>query len=169
MVDGAATSSISSPAARTPMNSDVEHASCSRCGTKNVHVAAFDGDPSILQRERSRYINGEECDFAAMKAVADNFRIEAGLGVYLPSYVPHWVETEAGVSISFSIPFFTAFCRRAETVYRINRRMRKLHLSPRPPGASQPIYCTKEAVFRSWSILRDRELLEVAPGPRRRR
>ena len=90
-----------------------------------------------------------------MEAVADTFAIEAGLGVYLPSYVPHWVETEAGVSISFSIPFFTAFCRRAETVYRINRRLRKLHISPRPPGASPHIDRTKEAVFRSWSMLRD--------------
>ena len=90
-----------------------------------------------------------------MQRLADTFVIEAGLGVYLPSYVPHWVETEAGVSISFSIPFFTAFCRRAETVDRINSRLRKLHLSPRPPGASQPIDRTKEAVFRSWSIMRD--------------
>ena len=40
-----------------------------------------------------------------------------GVGVYLPSYVPHWVETEAGVSVSFSIPFFTAYAggRRACT------------------------------------------------------
>lgn len=147
---------ISSPAATTPMHFDVEHSFLLQVrGRKNVHVAAFDGDPSTLERERSRYLNGEECDFAAMEAVADTFAIEAGLGVYLPSYVPHWVETEAGVSISFSIPFFTAFCRRAETVYRINRRLRKLHISPRPPGASPHIDRTKEAVFRSWSILRD--------------
>jgi hypothetical protein len=76
--------------------------------------------------------------------------------------VPHWVETEAGVSISFSIPFFTAFCRRAETVYRINRRLRRFHLSPRPPGASQPIDRTKEAVFRSWSMLRDARRKQTA-------
>lgn len=170
MVERAGYLFISSPAATTPMHFDVEHSFLLQVrGTKNVHVAAFDGDPSFLQRERSRYLDGEECDFAAMKAVADTFGIEAGLGVYLPSYVPHWVETEAGVSISFSIPFVTAFCRRAETVYRINRRMRKLHLSPRPPGTSQPIDRTKEAVFRSWSILRDaRRVLPAEPGARRR-
>lgn len=90
-----------------------------------------------------------------MRAVADTFVIEAGRGVYLPSYVPHWVDTEAGVSISFSIPFFTAFCRRAESVYRINSLMRRLRLSPRPLGASQPIDRAKVAAHRSWSILRD--------------
>jgi Cupin superfamily protein len=156
MVDRAGYLFITSPAANTPMHFDVEHSFLLQVrGFKNVHVASFDDDPSLLQRERTRYLDGEGCDFAAMEAVADTFAIEAGLGVYLPSYVPHWVETEAGVSISFSIPFFTAFCRRAETVYRINRRLRTLHISPRPPGVSPRIDRTKEAVFRSWSILRD--------------
>jgi cupin superfamily protein len=146
---------ISSPSATTPMHFDVEHSFLLQVrGKKNVHVAAFADDPALLQREILRYVDGQECDFAAMEAVADTFGIEAGLGVYLPSYVPHWVDTEAGVSISFSIPFYTAFCRRAESVYRINRRMSKLHLTPRPPGASVPVDRTKEAVSRSWSILR---------------
>jgi hypothetical protein len=155
MIDRAGYLFISSPAATTPMHFDVEHSFLLQVrGRKNVHVAAFDHDPSLLQREISRYVDGQECDFAAMTAVAETFVIEAGLGVYLPSYVPHWVDTEAGVSISFSIPFYTPFCRRAASVYRINRRMRKLHLSPRPPGASPPIDHTKEAISRSWSILR---------------
>jgi hypothetical protein len=147
---------ISSPAATTPMHFDVEHSFLLQVrGTKHVHVAAFDDDPEALQRERSRYLDGAGCDFDAMTAAAETFTIDAGRGVYLPSYVPHWVETEAGASISFSIPFFTAFCRRAETVHRINRRLRRLHLSPRPPGASEPVDRTKEAVFRSWIALRD--------------
>jgi hypothetical protein len=155
MVDRAGYLFISSPSATTPMHFDVEHSFLLQVrGKKNVHVAAFDENPGLLQRELSRYVDGRECDFAAMNAVADTFGIEAGLGVYLPSYVPHWIDTEAGISISFSIPFFTAFCRRAESVYRINRRMRKLHLSPRPPGTSQPIDRTKEAMSHAWSILR---------------
>jgi hypothetical protein len=147
---------ISSPAATTPMHFDVEHSFLLQVrGTKNVSVAAFDHDRDVLQRERDRYIDGVGCDFAAMEAAAETFRIEAGLGVYLPSYVPHWVQTEAGVSVSFSIPFFTAYCQRAETVYFINRRLRKLRLSPRPPGTSEPIDRAKVAVARSWEKVRD--------------
>jgi hypothetical protein len=147
---------ISSPAATTPMHFDVEHSFLLQVkGAKNVSVAAFDRDPGILERERERYLDGVGCDFDAMEAAAEVFRIEAGLGVYLPSYVPHWVETEAGVSVSFSIPFFTAFCERAETVHRVNRRLRKLHLSPRPPGASEPLDKTKATVAKSWERLRD--------------
>jgi hypothetical protein len=147
---------ISSPAATTPMHFDVEHSFLLQVrGTKNVSVAAFDNDPALLQRERDRYLDGVGCDFDGMQAVAQTFRIVPGLGVYLPSYVPHWVQTEAGISVSFSIPFFTAFCERAETVHVINRRLRKLHLSPRPPGTSESLDRTKVALARSWERLRD--------------
>jgi len=143
---------ITSPAATTPMHFDVEHSFLLQVrGTKNVSVAAFDRDPELLERETDRYIDGVGCDFAAMEAAAETFRIHSGLGVYLPSYVPHWVQTEAGISISFSIPFFTPYCQRAEQVHVINRRLRKLHLSPRPPGTSEPLDRTKVAVARSWN------------------
>ena len=147
---------VSSPAATTPMHFDVEPSFLLQIrGTKNVSVAAFDHDPRLLERERERNLDGVGCDFDAMRQAADTFRIGPGVGVYLPSYVPHWVETEAGVSVSFSIPFFTAFAERAETVHRINRRMRKLHLSPRPPGASEALDRTKATAARSWEKLRD--------------
>ena len=146
---------ITSPAATTPMHFDVEHSFLLQVrGTKNVSVAAFDRDPDLLERETDRYIDGVGCDFAAMEAAAETFRIRSGLGVYLPSYVPHWVQTEAGTSISFSIPFFTPYCQRAEQVHVINRRLRKLHLSPRAPGTSEPLDRTKVAVARSWNKVR---------------
>ena len=72
-----------------------------------------------------------------MEEIAEDFRIDPGVGVYLPSFVPHWVTTEAGISISFSIPFYTEFSERAESVNRINRRLRKMQpvaarAGPRP-------------------------------------
>jgi hypothetical protein len=147
---------ITSPAATTPMHFDVEHSFLLQVrGTKNVSVAAFDRDPDLLERERDRYIDGVGCDFAAMEAAAETFRIQSGLGVYIPSYVPHWVQTEAGTSISFSIPFFTPYCQRAEQVHVINRRLRKLHLSPRPPGRSEPLDRTKVRLAKSWQRLRN--------------
>jgi hypothetical protein len=147
---------ISSPASTTPMHFDVEHSFLLQVkGVKHVSVAAFEDDPEQLQRQVDRYVDGLECDFEAMQAVAEAFVLEPGVGVYLPSYVPHWVETEAGISISFSIPFHTRYAEQAESVSRINKRMRRLHLSPRPVGASEPVDRTKEAVIRSWTKLRE--------------
>jgi hypothetical protein len=145
---------ISAPASNTPMHFDREHSFLLQVrGVKHVSVAAFVDDPAALEREFDRYVDGRECDFAAMQAVAETFDLEPGVGVYLPSYVPHWVETEAGVSISFSIPFDTKYVERAEAVIRINKRMRRLHLSPRPIGASEPIDRAKAAVVRSLTTL----------------
>jgi Cupin superfamily protein len=141
---------ISCPASTTPMHFDVEHSFLLQIkGTKHVSVASFTDDPSHRHRELDRYIDGEECDFEKMQAEAVTTRMGPGIGVYLPSYVPHWVETEAGISISFSIPFFTAYTQRAEGVSRINRRLRMLHLSPRPLGESERMDTAKAVVFRS--------------------
>jgi hypothetical protein len=144
---------ITAPASNTPMHFDPEHSFLLQVrGVKHVSVAAFEDD-SIRQRELDRYYDAEECDFAAMEEVAEDFRLDPGVGVYLPSFVPHWVTTEAGISVSFSIPFYTEFSERSESVNRINRRLRKLNLSPRGPGQSEPVDRVKAASFDLWGKL----------------
>jgi hypothetical protein len=141
---------ITAPASNTPMHFDPEHSFLLQVrGVKHVSVAAF-ADDSIRQRELDRYYDAAECDFAAMEEIAEEFRLDPGVGVYLPSFVPHWVTTEAGISVSFSIPFYTEFSERAESVNRINRRLRKMHLSPRGPGRSEPVDRVKAASFDLW-------------------
>jgi Cupin superfamily protein len=144
---------ITAPASNTPMHFDPEHSFLLQVrGVKHVSVAAFEDD-SIRQRELDRYYDAAECDFEAMEEIAEDFRLDPGVGVYLPSFVPHWVTTEAGISISFSIPFYTEFSERAESVNRINRRLRKLHMSPRGPGRSEPVDRVKAASFELWGKL----------------
>ena len=144
---------ITAPASNTPMHFDPEHSFLLQVrGVKHVSVAAFEDD-SIRQRELDHYYDAAECDFAAMEEVAEDFRLDPGVGVYLPSFVPHWVTTEAGISISFSIPFYTEFSERAESVNRINRRLRKMRMSPRGPGRSEPVDRVKAASFDLWGKL----------------
>ena len=144
---------ITAPASNTPMHFDPEHSFLLQVrGVKHVSVAAFEDD-SIRQRELDRYYDAAECDFAAMEEIAEDFRIDPGVGVYLPSFVPHWVTTEAGISVSFSIPFYTEFSERAESVNRINRRLRKFNMSPRGPGHSEPVDKVKAASFDLWGKL----------------
>jgi Cupin superfamily protein len=146
---------ITAPASNTPMHFDPEHSFLLQVkGIKHVSVAAFEDD-SIRQRQLDRYYDGQECDFPAMEEIAEHFLLEPGVGVYLPSFVPHWVTTEAGISVSFSIPFYTAFSERAESVNRINRRLRKLHMPARGPGHSDGRDRVKARSFELWSKLRD--------------
>src|SRR4029077_16868476 len=100
-------------------------------------------------RELEKYVDGHTCDFPRMQANSETFTIERGLGVYLPSMVPHWVTTESGISVSFSIPFYTHFCERAEGVYRVNSWLRKVRLSPAPPGRSPSTDAAKAAALPS--------------------
>jgi cupin superfamily protein len=144
---------ITAPASNTPMHFDPEHSFLLQVrGVKHVSVAAFEDD-AIRQRELDRYYDSAECDFSAMEEIAEDFRLDPGVGVYLPSFVPHWVTTEAGISVSFSIPFYTEFSERAESVNRINRRLRKMHLTPRGPGRSEPVDRVKAASFDLWGKL----------------
>jgi JmjC domain len=153
---------ITAPAANTPMHFDPEHSFLLQVrGVKHVSVAAFEDD-AIRQRELDRYYDSADCDFAAMEEVAEDFRLDPGVGVYLPSFVPHWVTTEAGISISFSIPFYTEFSERAESVNRINRRLRKMHLSPRGPGRSEPVDKVKAASFDLWGKVSERRKKQPA-------
>jgi Cupin-like domain len=141
---------ISCPASTTPMHFDVEHSFLLQVkGVKHVSVAPFEDNPGLRRRELDRWMDGEECDFEAMQRQAETTRIEPGLGVYLPSFVPHWVATEAGVSISFSIPFHTPYAERGEAVTTINKQLRRIHLSPRPLGRSERVDTTKVVLFRS--------------------
>jgi Cupin-like domain len=140
---------ISCPASTTPMHFDVEHSFLLQVkGVKHVSVAAFEDNPDVRRREHDRWMDGEECDFEAMQRQAVTTRIEPGLGVYLPSFVPHWVSTEAGVSISFSIPFHTPYAERGAAVANINKQLRRIHLSPRPLGDSERVDGMKVALFR---------------------
>jgi hypothetical protein len=141
---------VSGPASTTPMHFDVEHSFLLQVkGIKHVSVAPFEDNPGLRRRELDRWMDGEECDFEAMQRQAETTRIEPGLGVYLPSFVPHWVATEAGVSISFSIPFHTPYAERGEAVANINKQLRRIHLSPRPLGRSEGVDTTKVVLFRS--------------------
>ena len=122
-------------------------------GHKTVHTVPR-VQPDAIQLELDRYYDGEPCAFDSMRESAECFEIGAGEGVYFPSFLPHWVTTGGCASVSFSLPFYTHFSRRAEDVNRINKRLRKLGLSPKPPGRSEPIDHAKAAVLRSMRALR---------------
>jgi hypothetical protein len=145
---------VTAPGGTTPMHFDGEHSFLLQIrGHKTVHTVPR-VEPEAIQLELDRYYDGAPCSFDAMRESAERFEIGAGEGVYFPSFVPHWVTTGTSASVSFSLPFYTHFSRRAEDVNRINKRLRKLGLSPRPPGRSEPIDHAKAAVLRSMRALR---------------
>jgi hypothetical protein len=66
---------------------------------------------------------------------AKTYQLASGMAVHLPVNAPHWVKNGANVSISVSINCELVHDRAAR-VFQANYYIRKLGLTPLPPGAS---------------------------------
>jgi hypothetical protein len=138
---------LSAPNAVTPVHFDPEHNFLLQIrGTKDIRVCEWDDRETEL-RELNRYHDGGHRNLDVMPKESKTFRLVPGYGVYVPPWRPHWVQNGNAVSISLSITFRTAGSERAERVHVINSRLRRLHLSPRPPGSSEPADRAKELVY----------------------
>jgi hypothetical protein len=73
------------------------------------------------------------------------FEMRPGTGVHIPVNSPHWLRTYDQVSISFSISYQYKDTRRKH-VYQANYYLRKLGLTPTPPGRSSLLDNTKRAI-----------------------
>lgn len=146
---------LSSPGAVTPVHFDSEHNLLLQIrGTKEVSVCEF-ADERKQERAVERHWDRGQPDFNAMTSEAQTYNLLPGEGVYMAPYLPHWVKNGQEVSISLSIPFYTEIALRAEHVYKINARLRRLHLHPRPPGAHESLDKAKSALFSTGLKIRE--------------
>ncbi|MGZ3449428.1 MAG: cupin-like domain-containing protein [Polyangiales bacterium] len=143
---------VTSPNAVTPFHMDHEHNFILQIrGQKRLHVwDPFDREvvpedgQELFHDEHSREKVRWRDEILPRAQVFD---LEPGLGGYMPSTAPHMVKNGDGVSITISLTYYTDSTRRRELLYRGNRRMRKLGLSPRPVGASPLVDTTKHAIL----------------------
>jgi hypothetical protein len=64
------------------------------------------------------------------------YRLKPGLVVHHPPLAPHWVQNGNNVSVSVSIGFCMQSLDRRARVYQVNHLLRRMGLSPTPPGRS---------------------------------
>lgn len=141
---------VTAPASTTPMHYDAEHSFLLQvCGTKHVFYADLD-DPIVKEQQLQRYYRGEPLDTDLMHQHATKTTIQSGEGVYIPSYVPHWVVTEQGLSISFSIPFYTPYTEKLELINLFNMRLGRFKVRTKPAGGSPIMDQSKIALSRAW-------------------
>jgi hypothetical protein len=83
---------------------------------------------------------------------ATHFHLLPGDGVHVPVNAPHWVENGDSTSITLSINFQFKDTYRANK-YRANYFIRKLGLTPKPPGSSTSRDAIKaETVRILWAL-----------------
>ena len=138
---------LSAPNAVTPVHFDPEHNFLLQIkGRKDMHVTSFGSELEQLG-ELERYFDGGDRNLGTMPAGDETFVLQPGNGVYVPSFWPHWVQNGPEASISLSITFRTRESQRAERVHLFNAGLRRLKLSPRPPGTSMAGDRAKESAW----------------------
>lgn len=148
---------LSAPGATTPAHFDPEQNLLLQIrGTKDFSVGRF-ATPADRQAELDRYFDGGWRNLDRMPELEETFHMEAGDGVYVSPFAPHWVHVGGEASISLSITFRTRASLEMERVSHFNARLRRLHLSPRPHGSSRVRDRMKASVIESLGALRGRQ------------
>ena len=130
---------ITSAATTTPFHFDPEIAFFSQiAGEKTYHVFA----PDVLtEAELENFyvrnvINIGQVDLDRRPPASEVvFKLRPGLGLHQPQNAPHWVETEASRSISYSFVFETEASRAIGRARSFNHALRRLGVHPSSPGA----------------------------------
>jgi hypothetical protein len=145
---------LSAPNAVTPAHIDPEHNFLLQIrGYKEMNVGRFES-PSSQQLELERYMGGGHRNLTAFPGEPTTFGLNPGDGVYVAPFAPHWVKNGPAASVSLSITWRTAATERAAKVHTLNRRLRRLKLSPKPPGVSPGVDRAKEKVMRALESIR---------------
>jgi hypothetical protein len=150
---------LSSPCAVTPFHLDPEHNFLLQIrGSKTVSMWDRDDRFVLPEAELEKFYAAfvhRNLPFREMfQTTAWVVPLKAGQGLHFPVAVPHWVQNGPEVSISFSITFRSESSKERELIYRANARLRKLGLSPGPPGRSILLDSSKRAAFAALSELK---------------
>jgi hypothetical protein len=130
---------MASPNVITPYHLDYEHNFlCQIAHEKDVWLWDPDDRDNLSELEIERVYCGDmNVDYAAdSQGRAREFHIRPGDALYHPPLAPHWVKNGPEVSISVAIGFSNAALDRRARIYQANRILRKVGLTPPPPGRS---------------------------------
>lgn len=151
---------ITSAAATTPFHFDPETSFFSQIeGEKIYHVYP----PTALREAdlENFYVQGivnigqvdlQGCDPAQERV----FTLNPGTGLHQPQNSPHWVETRASRSISYSFVFETDAGRARGRARAFNHYLRRMGLMPHLPGANPSRDAVKAGAMRVIIPLRNR-------------
>jgi len=139
---------ISSAATTTPFHFDPEVNFFTQIeGDKTYHVYPPDvvGERELERFYKHGIVNIGQIDLSTRPQDRERvFTLRAGNGLHQPQNAPHWVETGASRSISYSFVFETAASRALGRTRAYNHYLRKLGLDPAIPDR-RPIWDAAKA------------------------
>lgn len=144
---------ISSSATTTPFHFDPEVNFFSQIvGEKNYHVysPAAVAEPELERFYYRGAVNIGQIELQGRDPRQETvFKLGPGRGLHQPQNSPHWVETGAGLSISYSFVYETTATRVASRARAMNFYVRKLGLKPERVGVNPRSDAAKAGVMRA--------------------
>ena len=145
---------LSAPGSMTPSHTDPEHNFLLQVrGTKQMNVGRFP-DTETEQLALEQALGGGHRNVGWEPADPVAFDLQPGDGVYVQPHAPHWVQNGEELSVSLSITFATSASQETRRVHSINARLRRLGLSPTPPGRRPRLDRGKVAGFNAMGRVR---------------
>lgn len=140
---------LTAPNSTTPVHFDPEQNLLLQIkADKEIGVGRWPSEEA-QEEHLEHYYGGGHRNLEEKPSDYETFLLKPGDGVHVPLNLPHWVNTFDEVSISFSITFNTAHSERLTDIYSVNARLRKLRLSPQPPGRRAASDRAKAAIWRN--------------------
>lgn len=131
---------LSSPGVITPYHIDHQSNLLFQIqGEKDLWLFDHEDRTVLTDDEVERYYAGSvnAADYReALQPAAHRYRLTPGFGAHNPSLGPHWVKNGPSVSVSVSLNFSLGELEARARVYQMNRYLRRLGFSPRPPQHS---------------------------------
>ncbi len=140
---------LTSPGGTTPAHTDPEHNFLLQVrGWKEMTIGLWPTKQEEQEQIEGQIGLGGHRNIPAMPEGAETFRLDLGEGVYVPIHAPHLVNSGDEVSISLSVTWQTPVTERDLLVTSLNARLRRLRLSPKPPGDRPLSDKTKASLMR---------------------
>jgi hypothetical protein len=151
---------VTSASSITPCHFDPEIAFFAQIeGHKNYHVysPASMSDVELENFYRRGLVSIAQVDLPTRDPKYERFYpLKPGEGHHQPQNSPHWVETGAERSISYSFVFETDVSRARNRTRACNYFLRRTGINPAPPGARPPADAAKAAAMRVMFPIRRR-------------
>lgn len=143
---------VSSPNSVTPAHFDIEHSLLMQVsGSKAVSFGHFAREEH-RRHEVDRYWDGSHGRIENLPPELACYQLTPGRGVYIPPVAPHWVHNGPAISVSVTLTYFTGATERENMIEAFNAKLRRFHMTPRPPGHSGPSEMLKVAAMRASAL-----------------
>ncbi|HTB67225.1 MAG TPA: hypothetical protein VK727_13430 [Steroidobacteraceae bacterium] len=151
---------ITSAASTTPFHFDPEIAFFFQIeGDKSYHVYP---PASLREADLEKfYLRGQvsigQVDLKACDSTLERvFELHAGVGFHQPQNSPHWVQTRASRSVSYSFVYETDATRARGRARACNYYLRKVGMQPFKPGSRPVLDAVKAGAMRMVIPVRNR-------------